>query len=170
MSSSYDLPDVDRFVAGAVGPPGARVFYLQAVAGAQVVTLKLEKAQVAALAGYLAELLSDLPTPSPDELPEQPELVEPVVPEWVVGQLGVAFDESRDRMVVRADEVAGEGEEPDREDAGVARFALSRPQVATFVVQSAALVAAGRPPCPLCRRPLDPSGHVCIKTNGHRPH
>lgn len=170
MSRSFDLPDVDRFVAGALGPPGARVFYLQVVAGAEVITLKLEKAQVAALAGYLAELMSDLPTPSPDELPEQPELIEPLVPEWVVGQLGVAFDESRDRMVIRADEVSAEDEEPDRPDAGVARFALSRSQVAAFVVQSAGLVAAGRPPCPLCRRPLDPSGHVCIKTNGHRPH
>ncbi|MGI9119517.1 MAG: DUF3090 family protein [Acidimicrobiales bacterium] len=177
MSTSFDLPHVERFAAGAVGPPGARVFYLQASGSGQVVTLRLEKAQVAALAGYLAELLADLPTPSPEELPERTELVEPVVAEWVVGQLGVAFDESADRMVIRADEAAVD--EDDAEAAGgvaevvagggTARFALTRPQVAMFVVQSAGLVAAGRPPCPLCRRPLDPEGHVCVKTNGHRP-
>lgn len=176
MSSSFDLPEVDRFTAGTVGPPGSRVFYVQATAGGQVVTLRLEKAQVAALAGYLAELLADLPTPSPEEIPEPAELVEPVVAEWVVGQLGVAFDESLDRMVIRADEVAVDDDEDagglelqaDATGGGSARFALTRPQVAGFVVQAATLVASGRPPCPLCRRPLDPEGHMCIKTNGHK--
>jgi uncharacterized repeat protein (TIGR03847 family) len=172
VSSSFDLPDVDRFSAGTVGPPGARVFYLQAAAGGQVVTLRLEKAQVAALAGYLAEVLADLPTPAPEEIPEEVELVEPVVAEWVVGQLGVAFDDARDRLVIRADEVAGDGAdpegEPDASEGASARFALTRPQVAAFVVHAASLVVAGRPPCPLCRRPLDPEGHVCAKTNGHK--
>lgn len=172
MSSSFDLPEVDRFTAGTVGEPGARVFYLQVAAGGQVVSLRLEKAQVAALAGYLAELLADLPTPSPEEIPEPAELAEPIVAEWVVGQLGVAFDEGRDRFVIRADEVV-EDDEGAAVDVvaggGSARFAVTRPQVAGFVVRAAALVVAGRPPCPLCRRPLDPEGHVCVKTNGHRP-
>jgi uncharacterized repeat protein (TIGR03847 family) len=173
MSERFDLPDVDRFTAGAVGPPGARVFYLQAVAGTTVVTLRLEKAQVAAMAQYLSEMLVDLPTPSPDELPGDLELVEPVTPEWVVGQLGVVFDDRRDRLLIRAEEVGEvdeEGEPVPDPDAGMARFALTRGQVASFVVRAATLVAAGRPPCPLCGRPLDPEGHVCIKTNGHRPH
>jgi uncharacterized repeat protein (TIGR03847 family) len=174
VTSSFDLSDVDRFSAGTLGPPGNRVFYLQAAAGGQVVTLRLEKAQVAALAGYLAELLADLPTPAPEEIPDHAELVEPVVAEWVVGQLGVAFDESRDRLVIRADEMVdetdeGTGSEADPPAGGSARFSLTRPQVAAFVVHAAALVVAGRPPCPLCRRPLDPEGHVCVKTNGHKP-
>ena len=173
MTSWFDLPDVDHFTAGTIGPPGARVFYLQAAAGGQVVTLRLEKAQVAALAGYLAEMLADLPTPAPEEIPDAAELAEPAVAEWVVGQLGVAFDESRDRLVIRADELVDEpeGAEPGMEapEGGSARFALTRPQVAAFVVHAAELVVAGRPPCPLCRRPLDPEGHVCVKTNGHKP-
>ncbi|HEV2810280.1 MAG TPA: DUF3090 family protein [Acidimicrobiales bacterium] len=174
MTSWFDLPDVDRFTAGTVGPPGERVFFLQAAAGGQVVTLRLEKAQVAALAGYLAELLADMPTPAPEEIPDAVELVEPVIAEWVVGQLGVAFDESRDRLVIRADELVDDPEEPEQSEAegaegGSARFALTRAQVAAFVVHAAALVVAGRPPCPLCRRPLDPQGHVCVKTNGHKP-
>jgi uncharacterized repeat protein (TIGR03847 family) len=172
VSSSYDLPEVDRFTAGTVGEPGARVFYLQVAAAGQVVSLRLEKAQVAALAGYLAELMADLPTPAPEEIPDQVELVEPVLAEWVVGQLGVAFDEGRDRFVIRADEVVDDDEGVGGDAAageGSARFAVSRPQVAGFVVRAAALVVAGRPPCPLCRRPLDPEGHVCVKTNGHKP-
>ena len=166
----FDLPDLDRFTAGAVGPPGQRVFYLQAMAGSEVVTLRLEKQQVAALAQYLAELLHDLPAPADDEVPTELELVEPVQERWIVGQLGVVFDESRDRMVVRADELVAEDDESDEVSAGMARFALTRGQVQAFVVRAASLVSSGRPPCPLCGRPIDPEGHMCIKTNGHKKH
>jgi uncharacterized repeat protein (TIGR03847 family) len=166
MGTSFDLPEPDRFTAGTVGPPGQRVFYLQAGAEGHVVTLRLEKAQVAALAEYLASVLADLATPDPASLPGELDLVEPVVAEWVVGQIGVVFDEDRDRMVVQAEELLEE--EADDTDRGVARFALTRAQVAAFVVRAAELVAAGRPPCELCGRPRDPEGHMCIKTNGHR--
>jgi uncharacterized repeat protein (TIGR03847 family) len=166
MGSSFDLPEPDRFTAGTVGPPGQRVFYLQAGAEGHVVTLRLEKAQVAALAQYLASVLADLATPDLTSLPAELDLVEPVVAEWVVGQIGVVFDEDRDRMVVQAEELLEE--EADDTDRGVARFALTRAQVAAFVARAAELVAAGRPPCPLCARPMDPAGHACIKTNGHR--
>ena len=170
MGTSYDLPELERFTAGAVGPPGQRVFFLQASGGGEVVTLRLEKAQVAALAEYLASVLADLATPEAESLPEELELVEPVVAEWVVGQIGVVFDEDRDRLVVQAEELLEEdAEEPAEDpDRGVARFALTRAQVAAFVGRAAELVAAGRPPCELCGRPKDPAGHSCIKTNGHR--
>jgi uncharacterized repeat protein (TIGR03847 family) len=169
VGSSFDLPEPDRFTAGTVGPPGQRVFYLQAGAEGHVVTLRLEKAQVAALAEYLASVLADLATPDPASLPGELDLVEPVVEEWVVGQIGVVFDEDRDRMVVQAEELLEEEEEEaGATDRGVARFALTRAQVAAFVVRAAELVAAGRPPCELCGRPKDPEGHMCIKTNGHR--
>lgn len=166
----FDLPDLDRFTAGTVGPPGQRVFYLQAMAGSEVVTLRLEKQQVGALAQYLAELLHDLPAPADDEVPTELELVEPVQERWIVGQLGVVFDESRDRMVVRADELVAEEDQADEVSPGMARFALTRGQVQAFVVRAASLVSSGRPPCPLCSRPIDPEGHMCIKTNGHKKH
>jgi len=166
VGTSFDLPEPDRFTAGTVGPPGQRVFYLQAAAEGHVVTLRLEKAQVAALAQYLASVLADLPTPDAASLPAELELVDPVVAEWVVGQIGVVFDEDRDRMVVQAEELLDE--EAEETDQGVARFALTRAQVAAFVARAAELVAAGRPPCELCGRPKDPEGHMCIKTNGHR--
>jgi uncharacterized repeat protein (TIGR03847 family) len=170
MATEFDLPDVDRFTAGAIGEPGQRVFYMQAVAGGQVVSLRCEKQQVAALAQYFAELLADLPAPADAEVPADMELVSPVDPEWVVGQIGVVFDEGRDRMVVRAEELLIEDEVRDDDTPGMARVSLTRAQVQAFVVRAAELVAAGRPPCPLCGRPLDPEGHMCIKTNGHRKH
>jgi uncharacterized repeat protein (TIGR03847 family) len=147
--TEFDLPDVDRFTAGAVGEPGQRVFYLQAVAGSETVTVRCEKTQVAALGEYLAQLLADLPAPDVTSVPNDLELIAPIDPVWIAGQIGVVFDESRDRMVVRVDEMpVGDGDEDD----------------------SATLVAAGRPPCPLCGRPIDPEGHMCIKTNGHHKH
>jgi uncharacterized repeat protein (TIGR03847 family) len=168
VGTSFDLAEPDRFTAGTVGPPGQRVFYLQASEGEQVVTLRLEKAQVAALAEYLASVLADLAMPDPGSLPEDLELVEPVVAEWVVGQIGVVFDEARDRMLVQAEELLEEEGDEAAGDQGVARFGLTRSQVAAFVARAAELVSAGRPACELCGRPKDPEGHMCIKTNGHR--
>jgi uncharacterized repeat protein (TIGR03847 family) len=169
VSSSFDLPEADRFTAGTVGPPGARVFYLQASQGAQEVTLRLEKAQVAALAEYLAERLADMPPPTEEELPDDLELHQPVVPEWIVGSLGVSVDDDVDRVVVVAEElVAVDEEHPEPDvDTAVARFGLSRAQVAAFVAHAARLVLAGRPPCPFCGRPMDAEGHACVKANGH---
>lgn len=166
----FDLPDVDRFTAGTVGEPGRRVFYLQAVAGTEVVTLRLEKGQVAALAQYLAELLRDLPSPDDAEVPTDMELVEPVQEAFIVGEMGVVFDETRDRMVVRADELPVGEDDDDEVTLGMARMALTRGQVQAYVVRATSLVSSGRPPCPLCGRPIDPEGHMCIKTNGHKKH
>jgi uncharacterized repeat protein (TIGR03847 family) len=169
--TSFDLPDPERFVAGALGEPGQRVFYVQATSFGATVSLKLEKQQVAALAQYIAELLADLPPVPDEELPADTDLVEPVIPEWIVGAIGVAYDEHRERMVVtfqevQADPDAVDDPEPDDGTAGSMTVAITRSQSLAFVRRAAELVAAGRPPCALCGRPLDPEGHVCLKTNG----
>jgi uncharacterized repeat protein (TIGR03847 family) len=163
VSSSFELTSLDRLTVGTVGPPGQRVFYLQAAAGTQVVSLKLEKTQVAALVTYLATLLSDLPSPA--TVPTDLDLVEPVVAEWIVGALGVTYDESSDRVLLQAEEMV---EDEDDDGGASARFFATREQVAGLAARGAEVVAAGRPPCPLCGQPLDPEGHVCVRLNGHR--
>jgi uncharacterized repeat protein (TIGR03847 family) len=186
MAESFELPSVDRLTTGTVGPPGARVFYLQATAGGQVVTLQLEKEQVAALAQFLAARLADLPQAEPETVPADPhpDLVEPLEPAWTVGDLGIGYDEDTDRIVVVAEELvlddeddeASGADEPDpllraldeAASGAVARFGLTRSQVAAFVARAAEVVAAGRPVCPVCARPMDPEGHVCVRANGHR--
>lgn len=160
MSSSFDVPEVDFLTAGTVGPPGQRIFFLQFGSGEQVVTLRLEKTQVAALCRYLDTILSDLPGVEP--VTTDMALIEPVVPEWVVGSLGVTYDEGDDRIVLIAEELVEEGE-----DGAQARIGATRSQMAAFTRHGAALVAAGRPPCPLCGGPLDEE-HVCVRLNGHR--
>ncbi|MEA2826229.1 MAG: hypothetical protein QOG43_668 [Actinomycetota bacterium] len=162
MSSSFELGDVDRLTVGTVGEPGRRVFYLQAVSGSQVVSLKLEKQQVAALVTYLATLLSDLP--GPGSLPTDLDLVEPVLQEWAVGALGVSYDEAADRVLVQAEELM----EEESDDGATARFLATREQVAALAARGAEVISAGRPPCPLCGQPLDPEGHMCVRLNGHR--
>lgn len=162
---NFDLTDVDRITVGTVGTPGQRVFLLQARAGAEVVTVKLEKQQVSALARYLAEVLADLPDVG--DLPAELELEEPTEPRFVVGVMGVTYDDATDRIVLVAQEATAEEEAQD-EDGGVLRVTATREQIAALAIRATALVEAGRPPCPLCGYPLDPSGHVCPRTNGHR--
>ena len=161
MSESFDITDVDHLTAGTVGEPGRRVFFLQAASGGHVVSLRLEKTQVAALSAYLTAMLADLPPP--DDLPADMALIEPVVAEWVVGSLGVSYDEDADRVVLVAEELVEEGA-----DAASARIVATREQIAALSARGAEIVAAGRPPCSLCGQPLDPEGHVCVRLNGQR--
>jgi uncharacterized repeat protein (TIGR03847 family) len=170
VTSSFELRP-DRFLAGTVGPPGSRVFYLQASEASNVVSLRLEKQQVAALAEYLAGILADLP--AADEITiGDTELVEPVIAEWVVGSLAVAYEESEDRVLIVAEELVVENEDDEPSSAldtapAKARFHVTRAQVAYFVRHAVEVVMAGRPACPLCGRPMDPDRHICPKSNGH---
>lgn len=178
MSSDFDLTEPDLFTAGAVGEPGARVFFLQARQHGNVVTLRLEKEQVSALGEYLGGLLENLAPPA-GPLPDQLELVQPAIEEWVVGSLAVAYNESDDRLLVVAEEFVAPPDDEAAEDdtttsvgeevtPATARFHLTREQVAAFVPHAADLVSGGRPLCPICGRPIDPEGHMCARSNGHR--
>jgi uncharacterized repeat protein (TIGR03847 family) len=172
VTSSFDFDEVDRFVCGTIGEPGARVFFLQAGHGSMTVTVKLEKEQVALLADYLDRLLTtqDLP----DGPPAEPgELVVPIIAEWVVGSMMVAVNEATGRVIVIAQEL-GDGVEDEDDDAldldedpdlSELRVALSRNQVVEFIERARELVAGGRPSCRLCGRPMDPEGHVCPRWN-----
>ncbi len=180
MSASFDLPEPAKVTVGTVGDAGARTFYLQGRQDDRLVTLKLEKQQVAALAELLTELLSELP--DADDLPDPAslELEEPVLAEWVVGGMQLSFDTTADRVVLLAEELleAGTGDDPAGDDpagddpasreGAIGRLAFSRAQAAALIARSTELVTSGRPSCPLCGYPMDPAGHSCPKTNGHR--
>ena len=114
MAASFDFEAPDFFTTGTVGVPGRRIFYLQAREAGIVVTLKLEKEQIRALAEYLAKLLNDLPKPG--ALPRDMALLEPVSEAWVVGSLGVAYDETADRILIVAEELSEEADDDDEED------------------------------------------------------
>jgi uncharacterized repeat protein (TIGR03847 family) len=178
---SFDPPD--RFVAGTVGQPGERTFYLQASGGGRTISVALEKLQVSVLAERLEELLEqvrrrgtdDVPPPASRELEDTAPLDAPVEEEFRVGTMGLAWDGEIGKVVVEAlaqsdseDEVEVEPLSDAEEGPDALRVVLTADAARAFVARAQRVVAAGRPPCPLCGLPLDPEGHICPRQNGHR--
>lgn len=186
----------ERFVAGTVGEPGDRTFFLQARGGGRVVSVALEKVQVQLLAEKLEELLTEASRRFGVDMPDAPVLPvhdnepldTPVDEEFRVGTLGLAFDVDTTTVVIEAIE-AGEGEadvdlgeddddepdpvvdddeddEPD-DDLDRLRVRLTPQATRAFIDRAKRVVNAGRPPCPLCGQPLDPAGHLCPRHNGY---
>src|ERR1700712_1414728 len=171
----------DRFVAGTVGQPGDRTFYLQAVHDERVVSVILEKQQVAVLAGRIAALLLEINrrfgTPVPpetDTVEDLSPLVTPVDAEFRVGTMGLGWDSEAQTVVVELLAVSDTEFDAsvvlDDTDEGpdAVRVFLSPQSAREFATRSNAVISAGRPPCPLCDEPLDPAGHICVRTNGYR--
>ena len=203
MSRSFELPEAEWATVGAVGEPGHRTFYLQARQDTQLLTLKLEKQHVAAIAQFLSEILDDLPAADGGEFDGSENLVEPVLAEWAVGTLQIAYDHASDRIVILAEEIGtgdedddvdelledpdidpmtlghpsrrGERRDPadepaaDPDERGAARLGITRASAALIVRVGVDLITSGRPTCGLCGRPMDPEGHACPRTNGHKP-
>ncbi|MHB1709812.1 MAG: DUF3090 family protein [Acidimicrobiales bacterium] len=162
MSDGYDLSTPDSFTVGTVGEVGRRLFLLQCRQGPLLLTLKIEKQQVSVLADYLAQIVRGHRRPG--HLPDAVPLEEPAEPAWTIGTLGVSYDDAEDRVIIVIEELA-----PEDGSGAIARLSVSREQAAAFAIRATQLVSSGRPPCPLCGSPLDPSGHECPRTNGHRP-
>lgn len=150
--ASFEIESVDSLTSGTVGPQGKRTFFLQAVAGSTIVSFKLEKQQLQAMADYLAQLLEDLPDLTGIEWHHAPELRTPVEPLWAIGAMGAMYDSDSDTIVVMAQELV---DDEDEENAEVATFRIERGQTLAFIQRAQEVVDAGRPPCPWCDRPLD---------------
>jgi len=182
----FDTPD--RFVADAVGEPGQREFYLQAAKGRNVVTVALEKAQVAVLAERLGTLLDEIERrgvtlPDGSQDPGAAGLKEPIVEAFRVGTMTLAWDGQSESVLVEARAAADDDEDNDDDDAGdgvivealedhedgpdVLRVRLDAPAARGFIAHAVEVVAAGRPPCPLCGLPLSAEGHICPRRNGY---
>lgn len=163
--SDFDLPSPQSVTVGSIGEPGARTFYLQVWHDGDIRTLKLEKQQVAALGGAIAELLSDMAV-DPADVPSLPDVLDPGEPEWAVGTIGLTgIDASVGSATLVLHELV-----PDETVGAEARLGLSVPQLAALARRCAEALEGGRPDCDLCGRPIDPQGHSCPKTNGHAKH
>ncbi len=161
MTNEHHFEAPERFIVGTVGNPGERTFYLQVVKDGAIVTVALEKGEVAALAEGLQALLqqvgptlevTDLPTPL-DSLP----LETPFAEDFRVNELSVAWDGTH--VVVEA---GGPGTE---EGTAKLRVAMSVPATQAFVSRAEKVVAAGRPPCILCGLPAAADSHICPRLN-----
>jgi uncharacterized repeat protein (TIGR03847 family) len=175
----FDPPE--RFVAGTIGEPGHRTFYLQARDAGRVVSVALEKEQVSVLAERLDALLdevvrrtageADVPAAGPVEVDDLEPLEQPVVEEFRVGVLRLGWEGEGERVLVEAfaagEELEGEEEVDESGDRDLLAVRIAGDVARAFVARARAVVAAGRPPCPLCAQPLDPEGHVCPRQNGY---
>jgi uncharacterized repeat protein (TIGR03847 family) len=174
----FEFDPPDRFVAGTVGQPGERTFFLQATGSGRTVSVALEKSQVLLLAEKVTELLDevrrrgiDVPSAPPRALEDVAPLDQPIDEEFRVGALALGFEVDDSVVVIEAqaqgEETAEIGDDAD-DGPDTLRVRINPQAALSFVTRAERVVAAGRPPCPLCGLPLDPSGHVCPRMNGYR--
>lgn len=169
----FDAPD--RFIPGTIGEPGQRTFFLQARKGEAVVSVALEKSQVAVLAERLAALLDtvvELSAATTRSDPDDQPLDEPLIDAFRVGPMALAWDAASERIVVEAQPLTDGGDyveiADDAEDGpDLVRVSIGPGQAREFVRRAAALIEAGRPTCPFCGEVLEPSGHFCSRTRSH---
>ncbi|KAA1429336.1 DUF3090 domain-containing protein [Nocardioides antri] len=184
---AFDPPE--RFVAGTVGEPGARTFFLQAREGARVVSVALEKQQVAALAERVDELLDEvmaearttsvIPAVAPVGLADEEPLDLPIAEEFRAGTMTLSWDPQAERVVIEVFPVGEEmvGLADDAEDAVILEDAeptevfvvrIDAAHARAFVQRAERVIGAGRPDCPFCGQPIDPDGHLCVRANGFK--
>jgi uncharacterized repeat protein (TIGR03847 family) len=187
-----ELGPVDRITADAVGEPGRRVFYLQVRSGGELITVVVEKEQVVLLSQSVLELLADVPleTGALDEA--ELALEEPIDPRFRAGRLSIGYDPDQDRFLLEITEYDPDEDDEDDEDDGdeaggeteedlirsltdelasdreTIRLWASREQMLALSRHGAEVAERGRPACRFCGNPIDPEGHVCPATNGHR--
>ncbi len=183
----YDAPD--RFVAGTVGQPGERTFFLQAREGNRITSVACEKQQVSVLAEHLDRVLDevlrrssgqiDVPPAAQASSDTQP-LDAPISEEFRVGTMTIAWDPTIERIVIELfsnvdveeeaaeaeAEAAVEAEEIEADEVFVVKITAMGAR--EFVARANALISAGRPACPFCLQPIDPQGHICPRSNGYR--
>lgn len=167
----HDLDGVQRITVGAVGPRGRRVFYLQARRDRTLVSVITEKEQIRELSSAILRLLDTLAERNPrlstsdDLLIADMSLEEPLEAELRAAQMGLGYDADRDQIILL---VQGLSDDED-EEAPAVRIAATRPQMRALAEHAEQIVAAGRPICGNCGKPIDPSGHFCPHRNGHGP-
>ena len=181
----YDPPE--RFVAGTVGEPGQRTFFLQARSGTRITSVSLEKQQVAVLADRVDELLDEVmrasqgeatvPALTPAGMEDAEPLEQPIVEEFRAGTMTLSWDIADERVVVEVfpfteeavaapDQPEEEIDEPEPEEVLVVRLPAGLARA--FSKRAQSVVAAGRPPCQFCGGPIDSAGHLCPRANGFR--
>ena len=171
----------DRFIAGTVGEPGDRAFYLQAVEEARTISVLLEKQQVTVLAERIGALLQEISRRFGAEVSEEvaenqvdvEPLAVPLEEEFRVGTMGLGWDADSKSIVVEllafTEEEIDESVVLDDTEEGpdALRVFLSPVQARAFAARAERVISAGRPPCPLCAEPLDAEGHICPRQNGY---
>jgi len=156
-----DLGLPERLEVESFGKPGSRTFRILASTAEGSVSLWLEKEQIAMLGSAIESILERVPedagtSPEPDVLGSFiGEL------EVRVGSLALTYDAGRSAFTLEASDLAT--------DIPLETITMTsaRGQLASMASQISAIVAAGRPRCLLCGRPIEGGRHFCPESNGH---
>jgi uncharacterized repeat protein (TIGR03847 family) len=166
----YEFTTPERFVAGTVGEPGERAFYLQIRSNARLFSVAVEKAQVQAISARLEVMIAEIRKSNPlmiiEKLPiDDAPLETPIDAEFQIGAMSLAWDEESTLICVELFELEDDEEDSEGE---VVEINVTVAMAAAFAARSKAVVNAGRLPCPFCGIPIDPRGHLCPRANGYR--
>ncbi len=182
MPVVHEFDPPERFVAGTVGEPGARTFFLQARSGPLLISVALEKQQVAVLAERIDELLDEvmasgvsetlIPAVAPVGLEDSAPLEQPIDEQFRAGTMTLSWDPAIARVVIEVfpllDASDDDDDEQEVEPEEVFLVRLEAGPARAFVQRAALVIEAGRPDCPFCGSPIDPEGHLCVRANGYR--
>jgi uncharacterized repeat protein (TIGR03847 family) len=172
-TQEIDLKPVLHITVDAIGEPGKRVFYIQARGEDETITLLVEKIQIQTLAIGVEQFIIELAQRFPD-LPEivsdydevEMHIQPPVDPLFRTGELGLAYEQDGDYLILVARENLAEDMPED--EARLIRFWCSRSQMRNMVRWGVEVVGKGRKVCPLCNEPIESEPHFCVKKNGHK--
>ena len=168
MRHEFSRPE--RFIAGTVGEPGERAFFLQVRSSNRLLSVAVEKAQVQAIIARLDVMVAEIRKSNPliniEKFPtDDAPLESPVEAEFQVGAMSLAWDEVSSLICIELYEL----EEDEEDSTGeVVEINISLGMAIAFTARSKAVVNAGRLPCPFCGIPIDPRGHLCPRANGYR--
>lgn len=176
--TEIDVDPCDHITSDAIGQPGQRVFYIQALQADKTYTVIIEKTQLQSLAVGVEQFLAEVERQNPnleeasaDYVEEQMRINPPVDPAFRVGEIGLGYDQMRDRVVLFVRELQAEEREPDAApdsaEGLVYRFWCTRTQLRKLARWGVEVASRGRPTCPQCGQPMEPTGHFCPKKNGH---
>ena len=162
--------DPDRFIAGTVGEPGERAFFIQAKLGQRLTSVALEKAQVQAIAARLEVMVAEVRKSDPliavIKLPvDDSPLDSPIDAQFQVGAISLSWKDETQRICVELYELEDDEEDFNGE---ILEVNISVGVALSFSARSKAVVNAGRLPCPFCSIPINPRGHLCPRANGYR--
>ena len=180
MREKYEFLFPERFHAGTVGMPGERTFFLQVIDGRQNIAVSLEKSQLNVLAERIIALLKELKIGKAQDFQRRgrslPKLETPFSEEFRVGALSLTWNPQNQQLIIEA-QGGDENEIVEDDEVGLSmensappilRVTIGVEAALIFAIDSFALVGAGRPPCPFCGAPLDPTSHLCPRANGYR--
>ena len=160
MSANHDFGAATSLRPESIGEPGNRIFRLIIDGWTNTAVVWLEKEQLLDLGVTIRRLLSMSSEESAQHDPPAPS-ASAISLEFKLGQLSVGHDPDSSYFIIEAHDIEGDEEE------AVLRVWSTRTQMEELSEEAFKICTAGRPICPLCGLAMDPTGHFCVRTNGH---